>query len=280
MSTLNLTSLLQKTVIVTMIVALSPTDAQAWRFGSFGSFGGWGSWGSCGSHGGYYHSYGSGGSYGSYGSHGGYGPIYYSTPIESAPESAPEAPPETAPPAPANETQTNATIRLTVPADAKVFVNNRSTESTGPERHYVALGLRANNAYAYRLRVEYQRNGQQVVENKWVPVKAGDTIELEFGAAEQLAEQKDVNTQLTLHVPQDAKVLLHGIATTQTGKLRNFATSALAAGKTWDNYVVRVEAERDGQKLSEEKKLTLVGGKSHELTFDFADEPNRLAALE
>src|SRR5262245_45281403 len=94
MNTLNCTGLIQKAVIVTMIVALSATDALAWRFGSFGSFGGWGSWGSCGSHGGYYYSYGSSGSYGSFGSHGGWSSdrIYYSEPTEYAPEAPPPAP--------------------------------------------------------------------------------------------------------------------------------------------------------------------------------------------
>ena len=43
--------------------------------------------------------------------------------------------------------------------------------------------------------------------------------------------------------------------------------------------MVRVELERDGKTLVEEKTLSIVGGKTYELTFDFADDAAQVASL-
>jgi uncharacterized protein (TIGR03000 family) len=292
MTTLRHISFIRTTLAAALFVALSPS-ALAGSFGSWGSFGGWGSSGSCGSYGSHaryptYVSYGSSGSYGgyravsyrtygygSYGSSGSYGGTYYH---RQPAEVAPELPPP--PPTPESEAPPQATIRMTVPADARVFVDGRETASTGVERRFAARDLRDGHAYAYRLRVEFDRDGEKVVENRLVPVKAGDAVELEFGDSLQPANSQAATTQLTVRVPERAKVMLAGTSTNQTGELRTFSTAALAAGTTWENYVVRVEVEEEGQTRVKEQPLTLVGGEKYELTFDFADESATFAALD
>src|SRR5262245_33395449 len=182
MKTLSFIKPIQVTLVTAVIVALSATDSQAWSFGSCGSSGGsFGSFGGVGVYRGYV-SYGSSGSPGSYGSPGGYGAALHSESGDYAPEPAP-------PPAPEATTQPQATIHLTVPADAEVFVDDRRTHSTGTERHFVSRGLHKDRSYAYRVRVAFNRNGEQVVENKLVPVKAGEAIELRFGTTVQIADK-------------------------------------------------------------------------------------------
>lgn len=216
-----------------------------------------------------YGSYGSSGSSASYASSGSYGgyaaPMYYeeSAPAEVAPEAAADG---------------EASIRVVVPADAKVYVNDRATTSTGAERSYVSRGLRGGRTYAYQLRVEFERDGETVVENKLVRLHAGEQVDLSFGG-EQLAADQEATTELTLHVPAEAKVTLAGAPTRQTGESRTYATTALTAGQEWSGYVVRVEMERDGQTLVEEKTLSIVGGESYELTFDFAEPGAQVASL-
>jgi len=78
-----------------------------------------------------------------------------------------------------------------------------------------------------------------------------------------------VKTSLTLHVPADAKVTLAGVDTKQTGETRQFATTRLAAGQNWGDYKVIAEVEKNGQKLREERTISLTGGKSQELTINF-----------
>jgi uncharacterized protein (TIGR03000 family) len=72
-----------------------------------------------------------------------------------------------------------------------------------------------------------------------------------------------------VEVPEDARVFLSGSPTKQTGKLRTFSSTQLAAGQQWEGYTVRVEVDRDGQTLVREKKLTVEGGRSYELAFNF-----------
>jgi uncharacterized protein (TIGR03000 family) len=75
-----------------------------------------------------------------------------------------------------------------------------------------------------------------------------------------------VKTQLTLKVPADAKVSLSGVATKQTGEVRQFTTTKLASGQAWENYQVVVEMQRDGKAVREERMITLTGGVPQELS--------------
>src|SRR5262245_35574341 len=80
---------------------------------------------------------------------------------------------------------------------------------------------------------------------------------------------KEVKTRLTLHVPAEAKITLAGVETKQTGEIRQFATSRLAAGQAWDDYKVVVELTRDGKTLQEERTIKLVGGEAQDLSVNF-----------
>lgn len=84
-----------------------------------------------------------------------------------------------------------------------------------------------------------------------------------------IASTPQVKTRLTLHVPAEAKVTLAGVETKQAGEVRQFATSNLAAGQTWDGYKVVVELTRDGKTLQEERTIKLVGGEAQDLSIDF-----------
>jgi uncharacterized protein (TIGR03000 family) len=229
--------------------------------------------GSSGSYGSYASSSGSSGSYSGYGSSGSSGssggystPLYYDeVPTEGAPVDGVPVEPQPAAP------EVSAAIRVNVPAEALVFVNDRPTTSTGAERSFVSRGLASGRTYSYQLRVEFTRDGEQVVENKLVRLRAGETIDLSFGDGQQVAASEAPATDLTLHVPAEARVTLAGAATTTSGESRTYTTNSLAAGQEWDGYLVRVELERDGQTIVNEKTLTIVGGESYELSFDFAD---------
>ena len=84
-----------------------------------------------------------------------------------------------------------------------------------------------------------------------------------------VASAPAVKTSLTIHVPADAKISLAGVDTKQSGELRQFATTRLAAGQTWDGYKVVVEMNKNGQTLHEERTIKLVGGEAQELSINF-----------
>jgi uncharacterized protein (TIGR03000 family) len=263
-------------------------------YGSYGSYASYGSYDGYGSSGGYAVSYGS---YGSYGSSGSYGGVIYdaqpadamsaeppAAPTEAAPQdgAAPQTPQPglegTPPQAPPSASAREASIWVSVPADAKVFVNDLATRSLGTERHYVSRGLERGRSYSYKLRVEFERDGQPVVEDKLIRLQAGSSVQLAFGNG-QPAEEATAKTELKLHVPAEAKVTLAGAATKQTGEVRTYATSGLKTGQKWNGYTVRVELEQEGKTLTEEKTMDIEGGKSYELSFEMAGDSLKVAAV-
>ncbi|MEM6654774.1 MAG: TIGR03000 domain-containing protein [Planctomycetota bacterium] len=175
-------------------------------------------------------------------------------------------------------------------------MNDRATSSTGADRHYVSHGLRSGQSYTYSVRVEYEQAGQRVVENKVASLTADSDVRLVFGSDAVVAEDESTadresaavqvsaadededdddggsSTKLTLRVPADARVTLAGSPTRQTGVERQYLTTQLAAGQTWENYRVTVEVDRLGETLTQQRELTLHGGKAHELAFDFPAE--------
>ncbi|MBX7071736.1 MAG: TIGR03000 domain-containing protein [Pirellulales bacterium] len=268
--------------------------------GSWGSSGGYayaggssgGSWGSSGgSSGGSWGSSGgsSGGSYGSSGGSSGYTSGYEVQDVieQPAPPTEPGSPSDApAAPAPAAEGTAPAEgssaympvdadavlLNVQVPGDAKVFVNGAATNSTGAARHYVSRGLKNNASYAYEIRAEVMRDGETVTETKQVVVVGGQRANVKFsldGRETDRVARQPVKTTLLLRVPADAKVYLSGMETKSTGELREFSTAKLTDGQTWSDYAVRVELNRDGQTLTKETNLSLIGGETRELSVDF-----------
>jgi uncharacterized protein (TIGR03000 family) len=120
------------------------------------------------------------------------------------------------------------------------------------------------------LRAEVERDGQVVSETKVIKLRAGQSENLAFALASGSdAERVAVHTRLKLHVPADAKVFLAGSETRSHGDEREFSTTRLARGQQWDDYLVRVEVERDGKTISREQTLSLTGGEERELNIDF-----------
>jgi uncharacterized protein (TIGR03000 family) len=163
-------------------------------------------------------------------------------------------------------------LTVSVPQDAKIYVNDQPTTSTGGVRQYVSRDLQSGFNYTYEVRAEATRNGRTVEQVKRVDLRAGETAALafDFPAAES------VETSLTVHVPADAKVYLAGNSTKATGETRVFRTTGLSGGKAWDDYTIRVEIERGGNVVTKEETITLKAGESKELRFDF--EGDKIAA--
>jgi uncharacterized protein (TIGR03000 family) len=240
-------------------------------YGSYGSGGSYGSYSSV--------SYGSSGSYGGYGSSGSsgsYGGVSYGAPVATDCVGCSASTTIDA----ALETAGSAVIEVSVPSEATVFVNDKETTSTGNSRSYVSNNLQAGQTYLYSFRVEFAENGKTVVKNESVKLSAGDRVALSFGANEepQVLSATGAKTELKVTVPESAKVFLAGSPTDQTGAVRNYATRRLTEGQTWANYTIRVEAEVNGKTEVREETLTITGGESYELAFDFDNDADQLAA--
>ena len=255
-------------VATTLIVAAS-SQAHA-RWGFWGSGGrSWGSRGSShgswGSHGGSWGSHGSsGGSYGSWGSNGSSGgssggEVTYSEEVIY----------ET------TRRSDSAEITVSVPEDARVTVNGRSTTSTGSERRFVSRGLSRGTHYNYEVLATVDRDGETMNKTRVIEVRAGQSHRVTFDfddAARQIsAGTEAAPTRLTLHVPEDAEVTLAGKLTSIAGPVRVYTTTKLSGRSQWSDYTIRVAVVRDDHTLTREQTITLTGGESQTLRFNFED---------
>jgi uncharacterized protein (TIGR03000 family) len=172
-------------------------------------------------------------------------------------------------------------LSVQVPADAKVFVNDLATRSTGSDRRFMSRGLELGREYTYNVRAEVVRDGQTITETKTISLQSGRTGALNFGFENSQVANKPVRTALILKVPADAKVFLAGKSTSSTGPVREFATTRLTTGDQWADYAVRVEIERDGRTLTKERLVSIQAGNSQEVAFDFdAPEVARVTTVE
>jgi uncharacterized protein (TIGR03000 family) len=193
---------------------------------------------------------------------------YQEVPTEAQP--APANAPTPAEPQAKTDGQ-SAFINVHVPAGAKVYVNGQRTTSAGQFRQYVSHGLKRGSQYRYVLRAEVVRNGQTVTRTQMVAVTAGQrrNVAFHFNATQDALAQQPVETNLKVRVPKDSKVYLSGNETRSTGSVREFTTTQLATGQTWQQYEIRVESEQHGQPVVQTKVVTLTGGQTQEVAFDF-----------
>ena len=81
-------------------------------------------------------------------------------------------------------------IAISVPAEARVFINGLQTKSQGPYREYVSYGLKPGSTYKYEIRAEIQRGGRLVRDTR--------TVYLTAGARKQLAFHLDAEPQAAI----------------------------------------------------------------------------------
>jgi uncharacterized protein (TIGR03000 family) len=153
-------------------------------------------------------------------------------------------------------------IVVDLPESAKVFVNGNATSSKGTSRRFVSRNLEVGASYRFEIRVEDERNGKIVTENK--------TLVLVPGSIETLAFKLDkkpvvAETVLKLNVPVDAKVSLAGNSTKSTGESRTYRTKELTSGQVWEDYKIVVSWNG----IVREKSIRLIGGDDMEISFNF-----------
>ena len=163
-------------------------------------------------------------------------------------------------------------LSVAVPTDAKVFVNDDATKSSGAVRKFVSHGLETGKQYRFVVRAELTgADGKLMTEEKTVLVSAGQQEDVQFAFSES---KSPVETAITLNLPEGAKVLLAGNETNATGETRTYRTSRLKVGEFWDDY--EIEIQYDGK--VKRQSVRLVGGDKLQLTFNFEQDASNLAA--
>lgn len=168
----------------------------------------------------------------------------------------------------------DAVINVSVPAGAKIYVNDKVTSSTGTLRRFVSRDLEPGYKFEYEVRAEMRVDGRLVREVKKLEMTAGEAKELEFQLDPEAQPDTQVvgapvETKVTLNVPAGASVTLAGNEMRTLGAQRVFSTVALAPGETWKDYDIVVTVLRNGTPISQRKVIDLTGGDVREINFDF-----------
>ncbi|MCA9130115.1 MAG: TIGR03000 domain-containing protein [Planctomycetales bacterium] len=163
-------------------------------------------------------------------------------------------------------------LTVSVPSQARVFVNDNLTTSTGAVRQFVSKGLTPGKSYRFMVRAEVDAaDGTKMTDEKEVVVSAGQFEQLQFAFENS---RQPIQTAVTLNVPEDAEVTLAGNQTKISGQSRVFRTSQLLVGDVWDDYEIEV---KQGDQVKRQK-IRLIAGDNIELTFNFDEETDRLAS--
>ena len=101
-----------------------------------------------------------------------YAPRYYRSYVPTYTASAPA---RVATPALANTS-----IRVQVPAQARVWFDNQPTNQTGPVRNFESPPLTPGQEYRYTVRAIWSENGHEIQRQQVVSFPAGDPVSIDF----------------------------------------------------------------------------------------------------
>ena len=82
-----------------------------------------------------------------------------------------------------------ATIEVTLPADARVTIDDTITESTSASRKFVTPPLEPDTEYTYTIKVEITRDGRDIIASKQITVHAGDIAKVAVRITEDVAQR-------------------------------------------------------------------------------------------
>jgi uncharacterized protein (TIGR03000 family) len=154
-----------------------------------------------------------------------------------------------------------AILGLNVPEDARVYINDKLTKTSGTRRQYVSRNLVFGQEYRYRVRVVSDVSGKEVEKSRDITMRGGESNQFAFNF-------DPIVTRVVVSVPEDAKVIIDGKETLTEGAFRTFSTEKLKSGK-WEDYSVQVSVVRDGKTLTKKESFDLGAGEFRFFEFEF-----------
>jgi uncharacterized protein (TIGR03000 family) len=76
-------------------------------------------------------------------------------------------------------------MRVLLPSDAQLWVEDAATHLTGPVRYFNSPGLSPDREYVYHFRAQWQQSGRTVSRERQVTIHAGDRITVDFNSTPQ-----------------------------------------------------------------------------------------------
>jgi uncharacterized protein (TIGR03000 family) len=174
-------------------------------------------------------------------------------------------------PAVARAADSQATVVVQLPADARMWVDGKLADLSSASRSFRTPALEMDRDYYYTIRAETRANGQTLAQTARVIVRAGQMSRVDFGdltGVARVTTEGPAPAHVTVRLPADARLFVDDVLAPQT----SFDTPKLAAGRTF-YYTLRVEP-RDGGR-SDSRRVELQAGKQVEVDFTAATVASR-----
>jgi uncharacterized protein (TIGR03000 family) len=195
---------------------------------------------------------------------------------------SPLPPPKSSPELPSPR---QAVIHLQMPAGATLFVNGKQLD---PAPTFLTPELEPDKDYDYEFQVKMNDGGKDTTRGKRVSVRAGSVIHVAFedtgsadkppakqakeGSADKppAKQTKEAPAHITVRLPEDAELYVHGVYCPLTSDSRSFDTPKLEPGRRY-LYILRAEMERDGRKVTQTRRVVFRAGEDVTVNIDESD---------
>jgi uncharacterized protein (TIGR03000 family) len=157
-----------------------------------------------------------------------------------------------------------ATVVVTLPADARLYADGQLIDQAGPVRTFRTPPLEPGKAYYYMLSIEVTRGGRTQRSEERVQLEAGKVARVSFS---ETAPAAGNTAQLRIRVPEGASLVIEGQPVETTGNVAVIRTPALTSGQT-HVYELKVEFTRQGQKQTMSREVSFRAGQEVRLVFD------------
>jgi uncharacterized protein (TIGR03000 family) len=164
-------------------------------------------------------------------------------------------------------------VLLEMPADALVLVNDKRIDAAT----FLTPALQPGQEYDVHVEAAVVRDGKTINRVKNLQIQAGEVVRLAYKDMEP-AESRWTRTgqkvaapaHITVRLPADARLNVHGVDCPLTSDTREFDTPALTPGKKY-SYSLRAEVIREGRPVAQTRRITFRSGERVLVSFEDLD---------
>jgi uncharacterized protein (TIGR03000 family) len=162
-------------------------------------------------------------------------------------------------------------VFLEMPADAVVFVNETRIETASS---YLTQPLEPGKEYVLSIEAVVMGDGQSTSRVKQVTIRGGEEVRLAYqdmdladASWNRTGEGAGAPAHISVRVPTDARLTVHGVDCPLTSDTRTFDTPALEPGQKY-YYLLKAEVVRDGRTIAQTKRIDFRSGERLTVSFD------------
>jgi uncharacterized protein (TIGR03000 family) len=186
--------------------------------------------------------------------------------VVPGPVPVPKLRPELPPPQPGK-----GQVLLDVPADSLVFVNDKQIDAASA---FVTPVLQPGQEYVVNVEAAQVRDGRSTTRVKHLTLRGGEVVrlsdndmELADGRWSRAGDKVATPAHITVRLPADARLNVHGVDCPLTSETRTFDTPVLTPGKKY-SYLLKAEVVRNGRSISQTQRISFQSGENLQVSFE------------